>query len=309
MIAQESDGRFRKGPLEMGLANCGAGAARAFAVRFLGARDQTTVGGKRLDPREAVDGVDVVEQYKTENLADAWDGLPQRQGVGVMRLGGFADGQFHVAAQLVVVVNQGQVDCDTLLHGGCGKPLSDTIAVRFRGDLLADFGQVILASGMLDVGSQLRPVAHQMPAAPEESSRGPQRGGVHIGLGQHAATQEDGNVLGVDRVVCGLTPMDRLHVQGMAEDKRDAFGRTEGGQPVPREPAFDGDDEPCSRGRNDVQKGLRGRLQMTVHENLATLVEDTDIHGTGMQIDATIKLVRLGIASPEVSSSFACVRC
>ena len=278
----------------MGIANFGAGAARAFAVRFLGALDQTTVGGKLLDPREAVNVVDFVEPYETENLADAWDGVKQIQGVGVMLCGGFEDGQFHVTEPLVVVVNQGKVDFDTLLHGGLGKPLSDTIAVRLIGDLLADFGQVILASGMLDVGSQLRPCAHQMHAAPEEISRGPHLGGVHIGLGQHAATQEYGNFMGVDRVVFGLTPMDRLHVQGMAEDNRDAFVSTEVGQPVPREHAFDCDDEPFSIGRNDVQKGLRGRLHMTVHENLATLVEDTDIHGTGMQIDTTIKLVRLG---------------
>jgi hypothetical protein len=48
---------------------------------------------------------------------------------------------------------------------------------------------------------------------------------------------------------------------------------------------------------------------MTVHENLAALVEDTDVHGTGMQIDAAINLVRLGVESPEVSSSLACLRC
>jgi hypothetical protein len=210
----------------MGLANCGAGAARAFAVRFLGAFDQPTVGGKRLDPREAVDVVDFVEQDETEKLADAWDGVPQLQGVGVLLFGGVEDGQFHVAAPRVVGVNQGKVDCDTLLHGGLGKPLRDTIAVRSIGELLTDRGQVRRARRMLDVGSQLGPLAQQMPAAPEESSRGPPLGGVPIGLGPHAATQESGHVMGVDRVVFGLTPMDRLHVQGMAEDERDAFVRT-----------------------------------------------------------------------------------
>ena len=72
---------------------------------------------------------------------------------------------------------------------------------------------------------------------------------------------------------------------------------------VPGEHALDRDDEPCSIGRNDFQKGLRARLHMTVHENLAALVEDTDVHGTGMQIDAAIKLVRLGVESHGVSSS------
>jgi hypothetical protein len=84
MISQAEDGRFRRGPLELGMAHFGAGAARALAVRCLGARDQTTGGGTRLDPREAAEVVDFVEQYETENRADAWYGLPQRQGVLVM---------------------------------------------------------------------------------------------------------------------------------------------------------------------------------------------------------------------------------
>jgi hypothetical protein len=44
---------------------------------------------------------------------------------------------------------------------------------------------------------------------------------------------------------------------------------------------------------------------MTGHEHLAARVEDTDVHGTGMQINAAITLVRGGVESPEVSSSSA----
>ena len=77
ILSQAEDSRFRKGPREMGIADFGAGASRAFAVRCLGALDQTTGGGQLLDPREAVEVVDVVEPYETANLADAWDGLSQ----------------------------------------------------------------------------------------------------------------------------------------------------------------------------------------------------------------------------------------
>jgi hypothetical protein len=31
-----------------------------------------------------------------------------------------------------------------------------------------------------------------------------------------------------------------------------------------------------------------------MHENLAVLIEDADVHGTGMQVDAAVKLV-LGV--------------
>lgn len=72
IIPQEEDGRFGKRPCEMGLANFGPCRTRAFAVGFLGTLDQTARGGKLLHPREAVDGLDFVEQYEAEHLADAW---------------------------------------------------------------------------------------------------------------------------------------------------------------------------------------------------------------------------------------------
>jgi hypothetical protein len=37
--------------------------------------------------------------------------------------------------------------------------------------------------------------------------------------------------------------------------------------------------------------------------DLAILVEDADVHGPGVQVDATVKLMWLGVESPEVSSS------
>jgi hypothetical protein len=37
--------------------------------------------------------------------------------------------------------------------------------------------------------------------------------------------------------------------------------------------------------------------------DLTVLVEDTDVHGPGMQGDATVKWVLLGVEAPEVSSS------
>jgi hypothetical protein len=40
-----------------------------------------------------------------------------------------------------------------------------------------------------------------------------------------------------------------------------------------------------------------------VHDNLAALVEDPDVQGTSMQIDAAIELVLFGVESHEVSSS------
>jgi hypothetical protein len=42
---------------------------------------------------------------------------------------------------------------------------------------------------------------------------------------------------------------------------------------------------------------------MVVKHALPVLIQDTEVHGAGVQVDATIKLVLLGVESPEVSSS------
>ena len=62
----------------MGVADVGPRRSGAFARRFPGTRDQTTLGGKILHPREALDIVNFVEEYEAEDLPDAGDRLQQR---------------------------------------------------------------------------------------------------------------------------------------------------------------------------------------------------------------------------------------
>jgi hypothetical protein len=56
-------------------------------------------------------------------------------------------------------------------------------------NLLANLGQVILAVGILDVGHQLRPFAHQMHPAPAQIPRGTHFRRIHIRLWEHPATE------------------------------------------------------------------------------------------------------------------------
>ena len=97
MVAEEADRRFGEGPLEICIANLRAGGAIALPRRFLGAFDQAAIGHKILDPREAGDIMDLVEQHQTQNLADAGDGLEPVQGLCVVLLGRLYDGQFDIA--------------------------------------------------------------------------------------------------------------------------------------------------------------------------------------------------------------------
>jgi hypothetical protein len=64
---------------------------------------------------------------------------------------------------------------------------------------------------VLDMGQQRGPFTGEMPAPPEQLPGRPHRGGVHVGLGQPAAAQQPGNLMGVDRIVLGLAPVHGLH--------------------------------------------------------------------------------------------------
>ena len=79
---------------------------------------------------------------------------------------------------------------------------------------------------------------------------------------------------------------------------------TEISQPVPGEDTFDTDDDILAIGRDGLEKRFWGCWHVTVHQNLPNLVQDAEVHGAGVQVDATVKLVRLrGVKSHEVSSA------
>ena len=75
MVAEAQDCRFREGPRERRMADLRAGGALPLPRRCLGACDQAARGHKILDPREAGDIMDRVEQDHTHKLANAGDGL------------------------------------------------------------------------------------------------------------------------------------------------------------------------------------------------------------------------------------------
>ena len=99
----------------MGVADFSSRCSRAFPRRFFGTRDQPAIGREILHAWEACDVMHFVKQYEAEDLADTRNRLQQIQGLGVMVLGRFADGQFDVTQQLIVVGNEGKVDFDAFL--------------------------------------------------------------------------------------------------------------------------------------------------------------------------------------------------
>jgi hypothetical protein len=63
IVAQEQHRGFGKGPLEIRMPDLCAGCAVALARRFLGTLDEAAVGDEILDPEEALNIMDFIEQY------------------------------------------------------------------------------------------------------------------------------------------------------------------------------------------------------------------------------------------------------
>lgn len=132
--------------------------------------------------------------------------------------------------------------------------------------------------------------------------RGPHLPRVDIRLGEHAASQEDGDFMGINLIVLGLGPINRLHVERVTEEERDPLLGTEVSEPIPRENAFDADDEVLPIWSNGLQEWFRAGLHVPVQNDIPILVENPEIHGTSMQIDAAVKSVLFGVESHEASS-------
>src|SRR5215510_8125841 len=136
-----------------------------------------------------------------------------------------------------------------------------------------------------------------MHTAAKQVASGTHLGGIDIGLWEHTTAQQCRNLLRIDLVVFGLPAMDGLHIEGMPKDERDTFVGTEVGEPVPGEHTLDRHDKPLSIRVNGVQKGLRSGFHIAMYQDLAVLVEDAEVHRTGMEVDTAVKWVRRGVKS------------
>jgi hypothetical protein len=141
-----------------------------------------------------------------------------------------------------------------------------------------------------------QPASEEVPCRAHGSGRA-------LGWREHAPAQEDGDFLGVHRVVFGLAPVAGVHREGGAKHEGEALAGPQGRAPVPGQAPRDSDDEFVPRGGKRLEQGLRAGFHGAVPQDLPGLGQEAERHGAGMQIDATGRLVLLGGASPAVSAS------
>ncbi len=219
-----------------------------------------------------------------------------------MTFGLFDDIKFQIGEQAVIEFHELEIHLDTFLDGRVGKMLGDADAIGFNRQLLFKVGEIVLAVGVLDVSQQIGPFSHEVVSPSKEVPGGSHGFRIGIGCRQGSTPKQNGDLFGVNFVVFALAAMDGFHVECMTKHKRDGFPVTQIGEPVPNEHAFDGDDDILPIGLDGPEKGLRIRSDVFVQQGVALLIQDTDVHGSGVQIDTAIELVLLGIEFHKVSS-------
>ena len=156
-------------------------------------------------------------------------------------------------------------------------------------------GRLYWLIGVLDVGDELRALVHQVTAPAQQIAGRAHLGRVDIGLRQHPASEQPGDLVGVDLVVLGLAPVDGPHVQGVPEHEGNALARAHIGHPVPGEHALDRHHQVVAERLHRGQEGLRGALQVAREAHLAGRIQDAHVHLAGVQVDAAVVFVLTGI--------------
>jgi len=93
--------------------------------------------------------------------------------------------------------------------------------------------------------------------------------------------------------------MDGPHIERVAENKREDFLAAEIDQPVSGKHAFGTYGRVFPVRMNGLQKGFRLDLNVAMLQNLALLVENTQVFFVGVQVDPTVMLVLFGVKSYE----------
>jgi hypothetical protein len=116
------------------------------------------------------------------------------EGLRIVLLGLADQVGLELGDQGVVALEQRQIDGDALAHGAVLEVLGDAFPIGRAGDALAERRQVVLVARHLDVGEQLTSLAHEVKPAPQQIAGRPHPRRVGVGLRQHAAAQQRGDL-------------------------------------------------------------------------------------------------------------------
>jgi hypothetical protein len=131
-----------------------------------------------------------------------------------------------------------------------------------------------LAVGVDQVGQGLGPFADQKSPPSQEIASLSHTFGVDVGLRQHAAPQEEGNLVGIDGIGLGLAAVDGFHVQGVSQHEGNLLLSAEVGQPVQAEHTRAGDHQAVAEGFDRGKEGLGTGGEGLLESGVALGIED-----------------------------------
>jgi hypothetical protein len=92
------------------------------------------------------------------------------------------------------------------------------------------------------------------------------------------------------------------HVESVTENEGDFVLSAKISEPVPGEDALDGDGDVVTVRGDSVEEGFWLSGDVSMENDLSVVVEDAEVHGSGVEIDATVIVMFSCVESHEVSS-------
>jgi hypothetical protein len=89
--------------------------------------------------------------------------------------------------------------------------------------------------------------------------------------------------------------VDQPHVQGVPEHERNLLRPAQISDPVPGKQTFDRHDDVRPKRGQRIEQQLFVRRDLRLQDDAARLVDDADGQKSGVQIDATVELMLLGV--------------
>jgi hypothetical protein len=295
--AQEQGSCFGEGPLEVDITHLPAGQFLRLAGRFVGSLHQASIGEKILDSGEAAEVVNLVEQGQREDFSNSRNRTEKIE-LSVAVLADLVNQvELHVPDDLVVAVEQFNVSGNGHLDCNVVEVLDDGTSIRCLVGPLFQGRQVVLGVGVLDVGQQFAALPGEKQAPAQQVASGAHLARVDISQRQIATPQQRCDLVGVEPVVLHLAPVDRLHVEGMAEDELDVLLAAQVGDPVPAEQALDSDHQILPVRSQGLGQQLSITGQFLVDQGFPLLVQDAEIEAASVEVDTAVMNMLSGVES------------
>jgi hypothetical protein len=260
--------------------------------------DEATIRRTLLPPWKALELGHCVKQDAAQDCANAWDGLEEGQGLGIVWLRRCEDQECKSVQPLSIIGDESTGDLKGLWHGDILTTLGSPGPVGLVGNLLAALGQGRLAVGIVPMRSKCRACAPQGRAASEQVA-----GGAHLrrrdrGWWKHAAAEQRRHLLGSALVVFGLAAVQGFPGESLPQHAGAACCGPYVGEPGPGEETLDGHDQAGTRGRHSLEQRCRRGWHGAVEQPCAIVAQDADVQTPGMQVDTAVKGVLIGGESP-----------